>query len=808
MEPMQPRGVAGPSGTKTQLQVTAATKQQRIPSIAQASLVNLKTEGAPLKKNVSKQSSPQIPFNTFRSLSSAQMAENPDILKKLSSEELRSLEADKLQDIVGLLSREQFNKVALKISDDLDYSKLKQFPLEYLLGLVTSVRPDDLKVKQEIISTLLEYVGKYKNLTLDKDGMDIIYEMIKGEVFWEMNREEAKQLPRSLWEAIARAMPLVKDKKPISHCFRGALSEMPLDLLEKVIFTYNLAEEEKFPIDLLEIAQKIQELDLTPESAKPYHNIIKTLQMAFSKFYQQDFLKELTPPAELPPLSSNILQTLDAYLNNGNISSEEIEAKLPPEWLSHLAHLNIQMTSTLRERHLDQILYHKGTTLDLFLKLTRFVHKAMTEEGMSDKLPKTGRFLWEVANVQRNLEQLKPHLSEKDQSFRIFVNTIFLKFSLSTPATIRIPTSREKWLFLKQSGALSQVKQLILDRVNVLPPEIGDLENLEHLFLRKAQMNTFPVELKNLKKLAWFTIEGTPLKTIPKIIFEMHQLKTLELVDCDLKDIDPRIGNLIGLTALHLNGNKIEFLPDTIGKLKNLQGLYLNGNNLRALPETIGNLKQLKTLWVHYNKLTKLPGTLGNLSSLVSLIVAYNQINQVGKYLAELTKLEYLDLSGNLLAHLPDMGSLGKLVNLYLSDNRFQTISSNLPSSLLTLELDHNALKVIPSRILMISSLVRLKLEHNAISRLPVEMKNLIKLRGLHIAHNQLSNIPGPLPPNLSILDIRHNLFTEMPRQVLSHPQPLDLQIEGNYIPSLKLPPNSTIRLVGNNSQISKQKLL
>ena len=119
---------------------------------------------------------------------------------------------------------------------------------------------------------------------------------------------------------------------------------------------------------------------------------------------------------------------------------------------------------------------------------------------------------------------------------------------------------------------------LAYKNLTTLPKEIGNLKNLETLYLPTNKLKTLPPEIGNLTKLKVLNLNNNQLTTLP-----------------------PEIGNLTKLRLLALRGNKLTTLPPKIGRLKNLESLYLNGNQLTTLPPEIGNLNKLEGLTLNGN---------------------------------------------------------------------------------------------------------------------------------------------------------------------------------------------------------------
>ncbi len=223
-----------------------------------------------------------------------------------------------------------------------------------------------------------------------------------------------------------------------------------------------------------------------------------------------------------------------------------------------------------------------------------------------------------------------------------------------------------------------------------LPPELGNLANLEILWLFGNQLSgPIPPELGNLANL-----------------------KTLLLFDNELSGPLPaEIGNLASLQDLWLYNNQLSGpLPAEIGNLANLQSLDLFNNQLTGpIPTEIGNLANLQDLWFSDNQLSgPIPTEIGNLANLQSLLLDSNQ------------------LTGPLP---PEIGNLANLQDLWFSDNQLTG--------------------PLPPEIGNLANLQSLLLDSNQLTGpLPPEIGNLANLQDLWLSHNQLS---GPIP--LSLVD-------------------------------------------------------
>jgi len=137
-----------------------------------------------------------------------------------------------------------------------------------------------------------------------------------------------------------------------------------------------------------------------------------------------------------------------------------------------------------------------------------------------------------------------------------------------------------------QQAAQEKVTELDLsgEGLTELPPELGQLTQLQRLILSNNQLTQLPPELGQLT-----------------------QLQELFLYNNQLTQLPPELGQLTQLRELYLYGNQLTQLPPELGQLTQLLGLYLRGNQLTELPPELGQLTQLLGLDLRHNQLTELP---------------------------------------------------------------------------------------------------------------------------------------------------------------------------------------------------------
>ena len=336
-----------------------------------------------------------------------------------------------------------------------------------------------------------------------------------------------------------------------------------------------------------------------------------------------------------------------------------------------------------------------------------------------------------------------------------------------------------------------------------IPPELGDLANLERLKLVGNHLTgPIPPELGRLTRLQLLDLENQGLTgAIPRELGDLADLWHLDLKGNDLSGpIPPELGNLTNLRELRLNENGLTGpIPPQLGKLANLTLLDLAVNQLTGhIPPELGNLGNLEWAYLNVNQLTgPIPPELEGMTNLRHLVLSWNQLSgAIPSELEHLANLEALGLEGNhwtgcVPTGLPSwgqyaptacdaVGDRAALVALYEATdganwNRNANWLSDRPlwewegvktdhGYVTELQLTNNGLSgQIPPEIGNLAGLMHLVLSANQLTGLiPPEMGNLMRLTWLSLDFNQMS---GPIPPelgNLTELRILHlgNDFT------------------------------------------------
>ena len=259
-----------------------------------------------------------------------------------------------------------------------------------------------------------------------------------------------------------------------------------------------------------------------------------------------------------------------------------------------------------------------------------------------------------------------------------------------------------------------------------IPPELGDLINLETLSLSMNQLSgSIPPELGKLANLRTLSLSRNRLTgTLPRELGSLIRLERLDLaVSYDLTltpprplyvlsgPLPPELGNLIRLKELDLRGHKFTgTLPSGFARLSELSYLALTCNSLSGpVPPVLRRLRQLRHLDLFGNQFE----------------------GAIPAWLDELDDLEYVDFDSNYFLTGPIPTSftrLDRLVSLGLGSNRL--------------------FGPIPPRLGRLEHLESLAVGNNLLTgALPPQLGNLPNLKSLSVFRN--AGLTGALPREL-----------------------------------------------------------
>lgn len=207
-----------------------------------------------------------------------------------------------------------------------------------------------------------------------------------------------------------------------------------------------------------------------------------------------------------------------------------------------------------------------------------------------------------------------------------------------------------------------------------LPPEIGNLYNLESLSLEYNQLNgSIPKELENLTNLKYLNLERNEFTgQIPEQLGKLINLEHLYLSENNLSGSIPQeLGSLPNLITLDVNRNQLTGqIPAEIGNCSNLETLKLDENQFTgAIPAELGNLYNLKVLYLYDNQFDELPN-LSNLTNLKICDITGNRFDFLDLELANFSDLSVVGYG--------EQTKVGSEIEYSLSEGDSQLLSVNV----------------------------------------------------------------------------------------------------------------------------------
>ena len=104
-----------------------------------------------------------------------------------------------------------------------------------------------------------------------------------------------------------------------------------------------------------------------------------------------------------------------------------------------------------------------------------------------------------------------------------------------------------------------------------IPPEIFQMRNLRILDLSKAKINFIPSEIAELDQLEELILKKTMLRTFPKEVLILQNLRILDISFTEIIFLPEDIEKLWALEELDLRGTDIDVLPSSMSLMESLK---------------------------------------------------------------------------------------------------------------------------------------------------------------------------------------------------------------------------------------------
>jgi Leucine-rich repeat (LRR) protein len=277
---------------------------------------------------------------------------------------------------------------------------------------------------------------------------------------------------------------------------------------------------------------------------------------------------------------------------------------------------------------------------------------------------------------------------------------------------------------MKNSG-LTMMK-LGGNRIRKLPKKIPTLQILS---LKYNALNEIPSEMA--KRIAGY-----------------KRLEQLDLANNGLTDWPKELETLEHIRSIILAENKLTSFSSSS---KTLEHVDLSVNCFTDCPPAPPNIRALS---LDFNKLSALKFSSGTLVKLTLSLTSITSITDL-----RCPKLEFLDISRNRLASLPDLSKLSKLRVLDVSDN-FIVDFPKLPPNLKETSFRHNLLKSAPDFGKIYPRLTLIDVSENELTSFGSVPQSLV---ALFINSNKLTTPVRATVPTMKRLFASNNEFKDMP---------------------------------------------
>ncbi|KAJ6694188.1 hypothetical protein OIU85_004926 [Salix viminalis] len=254
------------------------------------------------------------------------------------------------------------------------------------------------------------------------------------------------------------------------------------------------------------------------------------------------------------------------------------------------------------------------------------------------------------------------------------------------------------WQGIRCDSSKSRVTSISLSKLSVsgtLPPEISTLSELQSLSVQGNQLSGDLPSLANLTNLQYIFLDFNNFTSIPPSFFQgLTGLQTFSVgnnVNLSPWQLPTDLAQCTSLTTLTANDCQLYgSIPDVFLSLPSLQNLRLSYNNLTGvLPPSFAN-SGIQNLWVNNQKFG-LTGSVEVIGSMTQLSQVWLHMNRFTGPIPDLTECKSifdLQLRDNQFTGIvpASLVSLPNLVNVSLSNNKFQGPVPQFPPSVITVK--------------------------------------------------------------------------------------------------------------------------
>lgn len=320
-----------------------------------------------------------------------------------------------------------------------------------------------------------------------------------------------------------------------------------------------------------------------------------------------------------------------------------------------------------------------------------------------------------------------------------------------------------------------QPKDMISGKINnglkSLPKEIGNLTNLEQLFIANGEIETLPEELANLTSCTDVEIYNCPkMTTFPMALTKMPKLALVNLANNRQWSSQEVLKGFKGLA--------------TGPSREKLQIIYFNENNLEVVPKEIKNMKKLGMIDFSSNKIHTIEEAWGNDIKPVQIYFDNNQLSEFpvdeSGVFCYMEDAETFSVKNNKFTEFPnifDAESMYAIVSIDFSYNHIASFPDDFRGVYVqTLTIANNPeFTEYPIEIAKSNSkIMNINFRGCNISKIPegsFDYKNAVHLQSFDFSYNDLKDLPMEMHagnlPYLYGVELSYNQFSSFPWEPL-----------------------------------------
>ena len=343
------------------------------------------------------------------------------------------------------------------------------------------------------------------------------------------------------------------------------------------------------------------------------------------------------------------------------------------------------------------------------------------------------------------------------------------------------------------------------EEITAAPFQLAFLMGAKGAAIRNFSLSRFP-SASPTSSQAIFNFEGNPIVHYPTQAFTTERIESVNLKRTNLGALASTAWPMIfsNVIDLNLQDNSLQNIPvGFLPTLTSLKNLRLSSSNADVDEK---------------NELTTLPTDFRQLAPHLELLdLGFNNFvtNPILPYIQDLNALQILELQGNTITQVGDLGQLGNtLLSLSLKNTNISslgTILNNL-TKLQTLILSENSLTTLPATFFdNYDDLVYLDLNKNQLTSLP-SLNNLTKLKTLLVADNENLELNADSLARLTELNVLNLNYTKIDVSSLDISNLPLYQVSFNKLNLTEVPENilsiTSLQLVSlSENQISEAKI-